>query len=337
MATIKDVADKAGVSVATVSHVINDTRYVSSELTERVNEAMDEIGYHPNAVARSLKTNKTQTIGLIASDLSNPFFSTLLRGVEDRALEEDYSVIVCNTDETLDKERLYIDVLTQQKIDGLLIAPTGKDDEDLLNLQERGVSIVFIDREIKGIEADAVLSDNVTGASTAIRHLVQLGHKRIGIILGLESVSTTRERLRGYKNVLKEKGIGYDPNLVKRGFSQVAGGIEATAELLDLSNSPSAIFSANNLMTIGAMKEIQRRDYSCPEEISLVGFDDFEWASTFKPKLTTIAQAPYEIGKKATDALLNRIEGCSGEAKEIRIPTELKVRESTADFKEPNT
>jgi len=337
MATIKDVANKAGVSVATVSHVINDTRYVSSELTERVNEAMDEIGYHPNAVARSLKTNKTQTIGLIASDLSNPFFSTLLRGVEDRALEEDYSVIVCNTDETLDKERLYIDVLTQQKIDGLLIAPTGKDDEDLLNLQERGVSIVFIDREIKGIEADAVLSDNVTGASTAIRHLVQLGHKRIGIILGLESVSTTRERLRGYKNVLKEKGIGYDPNLVKRGFSQVAGGIEATAELLDLSNSPSAIFSANNLMTIGAMKEIQRRGYSCPGEISLVGFDDFEWASTFKPKLTTIAQAPYEIGKKATDALLNRIEGCSGEAKEVRIPTELKVRESTADFKEPNT
>ncbi len=262
MSTINDVAEEAGVSVATVSHVINGTRYVSNELTERVEEAMEKLGYRPNAVARSLKTNKTQTIGLIASDLSNPFFSSLLRGVEDSALKEDYSLIVCNTDETLDKEKLYIDVLSGRKIDGLLIAPTGKSDENLRSLQKRNIPMVFIDRKAKGIEADAVLSDNVSGASEATRHLVDLGHKKIGIILGLMSVSTTRERLEGYKKVLGEEGLEYDPDLVKHGFSQVTGGAQAAEELLSLNSPPSAIFSTNNLMTIGAMQGLMNEGLS---------------------------------------------------------------------------
>lgn len=327
--TISDVAEKAGVSVATVSHVINGTRYVSSELTERVENAMDELGYHPNVVARSLKTDKTQTLGLLASDLSNPFFSTLLRGVEDRALEEDYSLIVCNTDETLEKEKLYIDVLSQRKIDGLLIAPTGKSDESLNTLREREIPFVFIDRKAKGIEADAVLSDNVGGSTAATRHLIDLGHRRIGIILGLESVNTTRERLKGYKKVLDEEDIKYDPKLVKQGYSQVGGGVEAAEELLSLEDQPSAVFSTNNLMTIGAMQGIQKNDYSCPEEISLIGFDDFAWASTFQPRLTTVAQVPYDIGAKAAEVLFERIEDETSKTKEVRMPTNLKIREST--------
>lgn len=327
--TIGDVAEKAGVSVATVSHVINGTRYVSSELTERVENAMDELGYHPNVVARSLKTDKTQTLGLLASDLSNPFFSKLLRGVEDRALEEDYSLIVCNTDETLEKEKLYIDVLSQRKIDGLLIAPTGKSDKSLSTLREREIPFVFIDRKARGIEADAVLSDNVGGSMAATRHLVDLGHRRIGIILGLESVNTTQERLKGYKKVLDEENIKYDPKLVKKGYSQVGGGVEAAEELLSLEDHPSAIFSTNNLMTIGAMQGIQRNDYSCPEEISLIGFDDFAWASTFKPRLTTVAQVPYDIGAKAADVLFKRIEDETPNPKDVRMPTKLKSREST--------
>ncbi len=330
MATINDVAEKAGVSVATVSHVINGTRYVSDELTEQVERAMEEIGYHPNAVARSLKTQKTKTIGLIVSDISNPFFSTLLRGVEDCALEKDHSLIVCNTDETLDKEKLYIDVLSQKKTDGLIVAPTGKSDQEISELKERNVPLVFVDRTLDEIEAPSVLSDNITGAEAATRHLVDLGHRRIGIILGLESVNTSRERLRGYKNVIREKEINYDKDLVKQGYSQVAGGAEAARELLELESPPTAIFSTNNLMTIGAMQGIQESGKECPGNVSLVGFDDFEWASTFRPRLTTVAQSPYEIGSEAAKLLFDKIESGSREISEVRIPTNLKIRDSTA-------
>lgn len=329
MATINDVADEAGVSVATVSHVINDTRYVSEELTERVQEAMEELGYHPNALARSLKTEKTQTIGLIASDISNPFFSTLLRGVEDQALEKDHSLIVCNTDETLKKEKLYVDVLTQKKTDGLIVAPTGKSDENLLSLKERGVPLVFVDRKLDNFGAPAVLSDNIGGAKSATRHLINLGHRRIGIILGLEKVNTSRERLKGYEKAMNEAGIEIKPELIKEGYSQIAGGAEAANELLSLNPPPTAIFSANNLMTIGAMQGIQGAGLSCPEDVSLVGFDDFEWASTFKPRLSTVAQSPYEIGSKSIELLFKRMEGDAIKEKEIRMQTELKIREST--------
>lgn len=329
MATINDVADEAGVSVATVSHVINGTRYVSDELTERVERAMEELGYHPNAVARSLKTQKTKIIGLIVSDISNPFFSTLLRGVEDHALEKDHSLIVCNTDETLEKEKLYIDVLSQKKTDGLIVAPTGKSDQELSKLKERNVPLVFVDRTLKEIEAPSVLSDNVAGAEAATRHLVDLGHRRIGIILGLESVNTSRERLRGYRNVIRKRSLNYDEDLVKQGYSQVAGGAEAARELLELNSPPTAIFSTNNLMTIGAMQGIQESGKECPGNISLVGFDDFEWASTFRPRLTTVAQSPYEIGSEAAKLLFDSIESGSRETSEVRIPTKLKVRDST--------
>lgn len=336
MATIRDVAEKAGVSVATVSHVINGTRYVSSELTERVEEAMGQLGYRPNSVARSLKTDKTQAIGLVASDLSNPFFSTLLRGVEDRALEDDYSLIVCNTDETLTKEKLYVDLLSQRKVDGLLIAPTGKSDENLVALQERDIPLVFIDRKVEGVQAEAVLSDNVDGSASATNHLVDLGHLRIGIILGLEEVNTSQERLKGYCQALEDHHISYDPELVKRGYSQVAGGLEATKELLSLTSPPSAIFSTNNLMTIGAMQGIQEAGFTCPEDVSLVGFDDFEWASTFKPRLTTVAQVPYEIGSRAADILFDRIEDGTSEIDEVRLPTKLNVRESAVEVNSDN-
>lgn len=334
MATIRDVAEEADVSVATVSHVINDTRYVSPELTDRVERVMEELGYHPNAVARSLKTQKTQTIGLLTSDLSNPFFSKTLRGVEDRALEESHSLIVCNTDEMLEKEKLYLDVLTQRKIDGLVIAPTGKSDEELTALQEHNISLVFIDRQVEGIDADAVLSDNISGAKAATNHLIKYGHSRIGIILGLKSVSTSKERLEGYREALREEGIHYEPSLVRRGQSQVDSGVEAAKNLLSLSNPPTAIFSTNNLMTIGAMQGIQQSEKSCPDEISLVGFDDFEWASTFRPRLTTVAQNPYLIGSKAADLLFERIGDRDREFREVRIPTELKVRDSSAKLQE---
>lgn len=328
--TIKDVANQAGVSVATVSHVINETRYVSPELTERVNEAMEKFDYKPSAIARSLKTERTHTIGLIVSDISNPFFSSLLRGAEDFALENHHSLMVCNTDETVAKEKLYIDVLLQRKIDGLIIAPTGKTDENLIALRERDIPFVFIDRRVQGVQADAVLSDNFEGARVATKHLIDCGHRNIGIILGLKSVSTSEERFEGYRQALRKADLEYDPELVQRGQSKVAGGTRAVEDLLSLEFPPTAIFSTNNLMTIGAMQGIQKSEYSCPEGISLVGFDDFEWASTFNPQLTTVAQVPYEIGARAVGLLFNRMQDRSSDYQEVRIPTELKIRNSTA-------
>lgn len=335
MVTMRDVAEEAGVSKATVSHVINKTRYVSPELTQRVKETMKELGYKPNAVARSLTTRKTHTIGLIVSDISNPFFSTLVRGVEDAAVENDHSLIVCNTDETLEKEKLYIDVLIQKKMDGLIIAPTGKSDENLKLLVEDDIPFVFVDRKIQGIESDAVLSQNVEGAYKATKYLIEQGHKKIGIILGLESVNTTKERFKGYKKALGEFNLDFDDRLAVRANSRVSGGIAATETLLSLNPRPTAIFGTNNLMTIGAMQGIKRHGLGCPKDVSLVGFDDFEWAAAFEPTLTTVLQHPYQIGSMATSKLLDRLKkgDNQNEFSEVRLPTDLIIRNSVRSLK----
>ncbi len=329
--TIKEVAKEAEVSIATVSHVINETRYVSPELTDRVERAMEKLGYKPNAVARSLKTEKTQTIGLIVSDISNPFFSSLLRGAEDHSMENDHSLIVCNTDETLAKEQLYVDILMQKSVDGLIIAPTGKSDENLKRLVHNNISFVFVDRRIEDIDSDAVLSENKEGAYRATKHLLELGHRRIGLILGLQSVQTSGERFAGYKAAITEYGIDVDENIVKRGNSKVKGSVEAVEAILSMSDKPTAIFSTNNLMTIGAMRGIKNMGYRCPEDISLVGFDDYEWSSTFAPALTTVAQKPYKIGATAAEVLFERMTDREKPTEEIRIPVEFLLRDSTKE------
>lgn len=331
MATIKDVAKEAGVSVATVSHVINGTRYVSPELTQKVEEAMEKLDYHPNAVARSLKTKRTNTIGLIVSDITNPFFSTLVRGVEDAAMENDHSVIVCNTDETLSKEKLYLDVLLQRKIDGLIIAPTGQSDENLQLLIDQNIPFVFVDRKMDGIEADAVLSQNVEGAYKAVKYLIEGGHKKIGIILGLKKVSTSEERFEGYRKALKEAGIEEDQDLIVRGNYKIDGGARACQQLLALNESPTAFFVTNNQMTLGVLKTVKEIAPDLMREIFIACFDDLEWVDIFDIPLTTVVQQPWEMGYKSAKILLNRIEeGGVNKApsNEIRLGVDLKVRMS---------
>lgn len=327
--TIQDVAEKADVSVATVSHVINETRYVSPELTERVKDAMEKLDYQRNAVARGLKTQATHTIGLLLSDISNPFFSSLMRGAESVTTGKGYSIIVSNSDETLEKEELYIDVLRQRQIDGLIIAPTGKDDSKIKKLKEEDIPFVFVDRKMENVSAPYVLSENIQGAKQAAEHLIQKGHSNIGLVGGLCSVTTTRERIEGYKKALEDHEISINENLIVYGNSQVQGGVEATNTLLQLKDPPTAIFSTNNLMTIGVMKSIKQNGLRCPEDVALVGFDDFEWASLFEPTLTTVAQNPYQIGKKAAEVLFEVLEQEGNITGDFRIPTELKVRNST--------
>jgi len=245
-------------------------------------------------------------------------------------MENGYSLIVCNTDETLSKEKLCIDVLLQKRVDGMIIAPTGKSNQILKNIIDGGVSVVFVDRTLDSIECDAVLSENFEGAYQATKHLIEFGHRRIGIIIGLEQVSAIQERLQGYKQALREFGIGFDESLVIQANSRVQGGKEAVNKLLALNHRPSAIFVTNGLMTIGAMMGLKSNGLKCPEDLSLVGFDNLEFAEGFTPTLTTVVQQPYKIGVEAVKCLLSNIrrKGWQGNSREIRVGVKLRVRGS---------
>jgi len=328
MATIKDVAKRAGVSVATVSYVINGTRNVAPETAARVRAAMEELSYHPNAVAQSLRTRTTHVIGAVISDISNPFFATLIRGAEDCARENGYSLLICNTSEKLENELVYLQLLSRKRVDGMIIAPTGKNDGLIKDLIARGMQIVFIDRKVEGVAAPAVLSENEEGAYQATRYLIEQGHRKIGIVLGLPHVSTTTERLHGYERALAEAGIAADPSLIVYGHSQVEGARKASVTLLDRADRPSAVFATNNLMTIGLMMAIHDLELRCPQDVSVIGFDDFDWAAAFNPPLTTVAQDPYLIGEKAVEILFANLNQHNRSTVEVRIPTRFLRRGS---------
>jgi len=331
MATIRDVAERAGVSVATVSHVINGTRKVAPETEARVRRAMEELGYQPNAIAQSLRKRTTYAIGILVSDITNPFFATLVRGAEDAALEAGYSVIVCNSDEDPQKEDMYIRALWRRRIDGMLIAPTRDGTSPAVQeLVKRKIPFVFIDRKSKNVEADAVLADNVGGAYQATRFLIDCGHKRIGIILGIPGSTTTEERFLGYCKALKEAGLPLIEELVVWGNYRVNGGRQAVIQLLSLPNPPTAIFSTNNQMTFGALLEISQRQISIPQKLAIISFDDLDWAELFTPPLTVVLQQPYTMGYQAAKLLLHRLMAKNTmPPQEIRIPVVLKIRGST--------
>ncbi|MEM2367839.1 MAG: LacI family DNA-binding transcriptional regulator [Candidatus Bathyarchaeia archaeon] len=328
--TIRDVAKKAGVSVATVSHVLNGTRKVAPETAARVRRVIEELGYQPNAIAQSLRKRVTYAIGVLVSDITNPFFAGLVRGIEDAALANGYSVIVCNSDEDPQKEDIYIRALQRRRIDGLLIVPTcSAPNSALINLVKQRIPFVFVDRKVKGIEAPAVLSDNAGGAYLATRHLIEKGHRRIGIVLGIPGTTTAEERFAGYYQALMEAGIPYRKELVVWGEYRVEGGRKAASQLISLRSPPTAIFSTNNLMTVGALQEIYWRGLKIPEEIALLSFDDLEWAELIRPPLTVVAQNPYQMGYRGFELLLTMLRGQTIDFQDIRIPVELKLRGST--------
>lgn len=328
-ATLADVARAAGVSLATVSHVINETRFVSDGTKQRVLQAIEDLHYEVNSVAQSLKRNRTQVIGLIISDITNPYFTSLVRGVEDVAQRAGFSVILCNTDEDPEKELRNLQVLRRKRVDGVLMAPTGVRHDYLNRLIESSFPIVCFDRVLPDVPCDSVLLDNVSGAFQAVRHLIGLGHRRIGIITGLGRVGTSSDRLTGYRRALKDSGIAEEPALVREGNFRLDGGYAQALELLALPNPPTAIFSTNNLMTLGALAALQSRGIRVPQDVAVVGFDDFEWAVILQPRLTTVAQPTYEIGKTATELLIERVEHrTADEPRRIILQPQLVIRES---------
>ena len=327
---MKDVPEKAGVSVTTVSHVINETRMVSKNLRQRVLTAMKELGYQPNALARSLRRKETNTIGMIMPDSANPFFAEVARGIEDTSFEQGYSVIICNSDGDVQKELLHANVLAEKQMDGIVLFATGKSTKQIEMLQGRNIPLVMVDREIPDVMVDVVLTDNMQGGELATRHLLDLGHSRVACITGSLDLPLSVERTTGYRKALLERGIAVDQALIVEGDFNYESGYRATRQFLELDAPPSAIFACNDPMAIGAISAIVESGRRVPDDISIVGFDDVSLASFANPPLTTIVQSKYEMGAIATKMLLERVHDRDMPARRKLLGTSLLKRESTA-------
>ncbi len=330
MATMREVAERAGVSATTVSHVINGTRFVSEELVARVRKAINNLEYQPDRRARSLRRGRSETIAVVVSDIGNTFFSEIVRGVEDRLLETGYDVLLCDTGEDPSVEKRHVAMMMEHRVDGFVVAPTVEGEATLEPLVRRGIPLVVVDRAV-GLDVDQVFSDNERGGYEAARHLIGLGHRRIGAIVELAGVRSFDDRVRGWKQAFKEVGIALQKGDVRQAGLEVEGATMATKALLSVKGERvTAIFSSNNLMTLGVLRHLREAGLRCPEDVSLVGFDDPPWAASYRPAITSVAQQPHEMGYKAAEMLVKRIEGNSAPSVQVRLECELRVRESSA-------
>jgi LacI family transcriptional regulator len=327
---MKDVAELAGVSASTVSHVLNGTRKVSEDTRERVRLAIEELGYEPNLLAKSLKVSRTFTIGLLISDIQNPFFTSVIRGAEDVALSRGYHLFLCNTDEDPNREDEYVRELSKKRVDGLIVASSASRRNHTLQLRLEDVPFVFMDREVEGIEADTVSVDNRLGMRLIAEHLTQLGHERVGMVSGPLEKSSGYERYHGLRDALADLGLPLRDSLVRFGDFRVSGGREAAEELLRLPEPPTALVVSNNQMTLGALLAVRELGLRVPDEVSVVSFDDMEWAPLANPPLTALAQPTYEMGATAARILLDKIEKKAiGSPSKLFMEPELMVRGST--------
>lgn len=329
MATIYDVARQAQVSAATVSRVLNGRSTVEPVLAERVLAAVDDLGYRLNAVARNLRKRQTSLWAVIISDVENPFFTSMVRGVEDVASTAGYSVVLCNSDENPEKESSYIGVALAEKMAGVIISPSSHRVEDVNLLLDSGCPVVVVDRELNGVRGDSVLVDNEHGAAVAVHHLIDQGYERIACITGPRRVATGMQRLRGYRKALEAGGREPDEGLIRIADFRERGGHDAMASLLDAGTAPDAVFATNNLMTVGALKCLAERELNIPRDVAVVGFDEIPWAELVRPSITTIAQPTYEQGRTAAELLVSRIAEPSAEPTRVTLRTELRVRASS--------
>lgn len=330
MANIQDVAKLADVSISTVSRVLNSSAHVNPEVAARVRAAIETLHYQPSHAARTLQTNRSRIIGLLISDIENPFFTTLIRGVEDVAQQHGYSVILCNSDEDLRKERQYIEVLCAERVAGAIVVSANERQRDIKLFGEQNIPIVAVDRRIKDLETDAVLVDNVRGAYEAVTHLLSNGYRRLGIITGPQALTTGRERLDGYRRALRDAGITPDPGLERYGSFKAESGYQLTYELLNLVPPIDALFVGNNLMTLGALEAIYAHGLHVPEDIALVGFDEMPWAAISAISLTTVTQPVYEIGSIAASRLFQRLHNPGAFTRqEIVLAPTLQIRGSS--------
>lgn len=328
--TIKDIAEKAGVSYATVSRALNNHRDVNEDTKKKILKIAREMGYQPNAIAQGLVKKETKTIGLLIPDITNPFFPEVARGIEDAAGEAGYTIFLCNTNWDTERESNYLDVLLQKQVDGIIMAPSSENLNHLKKILDSGIKIVFISRMIKHPNSISIIIDNVSGAQMAVEHLVKKGHKKIAFIGGFQDISASSERLKGYKYALEENNLEINKAYIKNGDFKRETGHVMMHNLLNLDQKPTAVFAANDLLALGAIQAIKEEGLSVPSDIAVIGFDDIEFASLPEIQLTTVAQPKYDMGKMAFETLIKQLKGEGDNiGKKILLEPRLIIRGTT--------
>ena len=327
-ASIYDVAREAGVSVFTVSAVVNKKSHVGKKLLERVEAAIKKLNYRPNLIARSLAKQRTHTIGMIVPDIANPFFPMVVRGAEDAAQKHGYNLLLCNSDDNLDKEESAVELLLSKRVDGILLTKAAEDFRPGLRqmIKEVNIPFVLVMRTYPKLTKDAVITDDYQGAYEAVCHLARAGRRRIGLISGPLKISNAKARWQGFHDALKAKDLPYDPELVVEGDYRIESGFRAGHSLL--SHRPDGIYVANHLMTVGLLKAAEEMGLKCPEDFGLVSFDDYPWLGIFRPRLTTVELPKHQLGSEAAELLIRRITGDRSKAVLRKLQPELRIRES---------
>jgi LacI family transcriptional regulator len=325
---MRDVAALAGVSLSTVSRVVNGEPPVRADLADRVQRAVEMLGYRHNLAARNLRRadRLSASIGLIFEDVSNPFFSAIHRGVEDVARTRSILTFAGSSDEQPDRERELTEALLARRVDGVIIVPAAGDHGYLARDVSAGIGLVFVDRPPRFLDADTVLSDNVGGARAAVSHLIGQGHRRIAFLGDQPEIFTATERLRGYREALAEHGIRDDSALIHHPAFRARGVEARTRELLEGANAPTALFTAQNLITLGALRTIH--ELGLQRTVALVGFDDIPLADVLEPGVTVVAQEPYGLGRQAAELVFSRLDGYEGPSRRVILPTQLIERGS---------
>jgi LacI family transcriptional regulator len=311
-----------------VSRVLNGHR-VDPALAQRVNQATAELGFRRNAVARNLRRSRTTLWAVIISDIGNPFFTSLVRGVEDAAQAAGYSVVLCNSDEDLKKEAGYAAVAVSEQMAGVIISPSSERASNVDSLLAARIPVVTIDRSIRGVEIDSVRVDNVQGAAEATAHLLAAGYRRVACITGPRRATTASQRLKGYERAHREAHLTVDPQLVRHADFRQQGGYDAMSALLSLPVRPDAVFVANNLMTVGALACLTDNRIGIPDGMGVVGFDDIPWAQLIRPTLSVVKQPTYEVGQTAGHLLIQRIAQPSRPPSTVILPTSLSIGHSS--------
>jgi DNA-binding LacI/PurR family transcriptional regulator len=326
--TIHAVAKRAGVSSATVSRVLSGTKFVSHELAERVARAVKELEYRPNHVARNLRVRATSTVGVVIPDIENPFFTSVVRGIEDALQARRFTLLLANSDGDPDRERVCLDTLCAEGVAGLIFVPCNNEPLAYQHLTRQRVPLVAVDRSPADLDVDLVCVSNEEGARQAVRHLIALGWRSVGLIGGPPTTNVAVERERGYQQALAESGLPDGPGLVQRADFKEEGGYRAMQALLDSAPGLRAVFVANNLMAMGALRALADRSLRVPEDVALALFDDIPWAARLSPPLTAVAQPTYDLGVSAAQVLLDRITQPARPVRRVALKTELIVRAS---------
>lgn len=326
--TLKEVAKLAGVSTATVSNALNETKYVSEEVKDKINRAIEELNYQPNIVAKSLRVQESRIIGVLISDVANPFFSIVVRGIEEELSKSNYSILLCNTDSSVEKERKYLEVMIGKRVDGLVVSSAGNTGDYFRSLDKTGVPIVFLNRCPEFMNSDVIMTNNIQGAYSATEHLIRHGYCKIAIITGPSSISTGKDRLIGYKRALEDYGVALSDSLVKEGLFTIQSGYDKMKELMEQETKPDAVFISNNSMTLGAYKYLKEAGIRIPDQIAVLGYDDPDWADIVEPPITTVRQPAYQLGVHAANLMLARINEKQVKREIMYMDTTLIIRRS---------